>query len=183
MRIPTAIRVFGPAVPSYAELAAEAWALVFQADFRQTGLADRIEYAVRARRLSLAAQWERLQDINFFNYYRYYILPRLAPALAASLLALYLWDTASHTGPELWAIIQLMLLAVATASLWALLHWPQPLRDLVFAARYRAARLDRERQLLSPDGWNGWRAERRADGTYIMVPVDRHGTSRRPQPS
>jgi len=107
----------------------------------------------------------------------------LAPALAASLLALYLWDTASHTGPELWAIIQLMLLAVATASLWALLHWPQPLRDLVFAARYRAARLDRERQLLSPDGWNGWRAERRADGTYIMVPVDRHGTSRRPQPS
>ena len=180
MTVPRAIRVFGPAIPSYAELAAESWELAFSTKFAPNPLSERIEYALRARRLSKAAQWERLQDVNFLNYYRFFVLPRLAPALAVALLALYLWDPPHRSGPELWDIVRLLLLAIATASLWALLHWPQPLRDLVFAARYRAARLDRERQLLSPDGWNGWRAERLGDGRYVMVPVD--GLSRRTVP-
>jgi hypothetical protein len=177
----TAIRVFGPDVPSYAELAAESWELAFRTGSRQNSLSDRIEYALRAHRLSSAAQWERLKEINFFNYYRGYVLPRLVPALASALLGLYLWDLPDRAGPEFWIIIRLMLLAVAAASLWALLYWPKPLRDLVFAAQYRKARLDRERQLLSPEGWNGWRAERRGDGSYVMVPVE--GLSRRTVPA
>jgi hypothetical protein len=171
LTVPRTIRVFGPAIPSYAELAAESWELALSTRFAPNPLSERIEYALRARRLAKAAQWERLQDVNFFNYYRFYILPRMVPAVGAALLALYLWDPPHRNGPELWDIVRLLLLAVAGASFWALLHWPRPLRDLVFAARYRAARLDRERQLLSPDGWNGWRAERLRDGRYVMVPV------------
>lgn len=168
----TPIRVFGPAIPSYAELAAESWGLALSPHLPQGTLGDRLEHAIRGHRLSNAARWERMGEVHFFNYFCHYAVPRLAPALAASLLAVYLWDMPDRAGPELWAIVQLLLLAVAAASLWALIYWPQPRRDMVFAARYRAARLERQRQLLSPDGWNGWRAERCGDGSYVMVPVE-----------
>jgi len=168
----TPIRVFGPAIPSYAELAAESWQLALRLRFRKDTLADRLDYAVRAHRLSNAAQWERWREVHFLSYYRNYVLPRLAPALAASLLAIYLLDRSHPAGPQIWVVVQLLLVAVAAASLWALLYWPQPRRDLAFATQYRAARLERERQLLSPDGLNGWRAERCGDGTYVMVPVE-----------
>ncbi len=174
MSASTSFRVFGPAIPSYAELAAESWRLGLRLRLREDTLADRLAYVVRAHRLSNAAQWERLGEVHFLSYYRHYALPRLAPALGASLLAIYLLDPSRPAGPQIWVIVQLLLVAVAAASLWAVLYWPQPRRDLVFAARYRAARLERDRQLLSPHGWNGWRAERRGDGRYVMVPVE-HG--------
>jgi hypothetical protein len=169
----TPIRIFGTTTPSYDELAAESWDLAFGRTFPEDTLRDRLEYALRARRLSNAAQWEQLGEVHFKGYYRHYILARLAPTLAAVFLALYLWEMPDRAGPRLWVIVQLLALALAAGSLWAVLHWPQPLRDLAFAARYRASRVERERQLLSPHGWNGWRAERRADGSYVMVSVER----------
>jgi hypothetical protein len=168
----TSFRVFGPSMPSYAELAAESWWLALRLRVGDDTLGDRLAYIVRAHRLSNAAQWERLGEVHFLTYYRHYVLPRLAPALGASLLAIYLLDPSRPAGPQIWVIVQLLLVAVAMASLWALLYWPQPRRDMVFAARYRATRVERDRQLLSPDGWNGWRAERRGDGRYVIVPVE-----------
>jgi hypothetical protein len=158
-------------MPSYRELAAESWELAFGRGFPEDTLRDRLEYALRAHRLSCAARWQQLGDVQFNRYYQHYILPRLAPGLAAGLLTVYLLEMPDRSGPQVSVIAQLLLLAVAAASVWALLHWPRPQRDLAFAAQYRASRVERERQLLSPDGWNGWRAERRPDGSYVMVPV------------
>ena len=172
----TPIRIFGHATPTYDELASESWELAFGSGFPEDTLRDRLEYARRAHRLSSAAQWQRLGELQFAGYYRQYILPRLVPALAAALVGVYLWERPDPTGPEAWTLVQLLVLAFATASLWAILHWPQPQRDLAFAAHYRASRVERERQLLSPHGWNGWRAERRPDGSYVMVPVQIGGT-------
>ena len=172
----TPIRIFGNATPTYDELASESWELALGRGFPEDTLRDRLEYARRAHRLSKAAQWQRLGEVHFGGYYRQYILPRLTPALAAALVGVYLWERPDPAGPEAWIVVQLLVLAFATASLWAILHWPQPQRDLVFAAHYRASRVERERQLLSPHGWNGWRAERRPDGSYVMVPVQIGGT-------
>lgn len=165
----TPIRIFGNTVPSYEDLAAESWELAFGRGFPEDTLRDRLEYAFRAHRLACAARWQRLGGLHFNGYYRGYVLARLAPALAATLLALYLWEMPDVAGPRPWVIAQLLLLAIATASVWGVLHWPQPRRDLAYASQYRASRVERERQLLSPDGWNGWRAERRPDGSYVMV--------------
>lgn len=168
----TRIRIFGASTPSYDELAAESWELALRKRFPEDTLRDRVEYAVRACRLSSAAQWQQLGELHFAGYYRRFILTRLAPSLAVILLALYLWETAHTAGPQAWVLVELLAVSLASASLWAVLHWPQPRRDLAFAAQYRAARLERERQLLSPQGWNGWRAEVRSDGSYVMVPVE-----------
>lgn len=173
----TPIRIFGTPTPSYQELAGESWALALGRGFPEDTLRDRLEYARRAIRLSNAARWERLGELHFEGYYRYYILPRLTPGVAAALLAVYLLERPDKAGPEAWVVIQLLVLGFVTASLWGLLHWPQPQRDLAFASQYRASRAERERQLLSPHGWNGWRAEQRPDGSYVMVPVPVAATS------
>jgi hypothetical protein len=167
----TPIRIFGTPTPSYKALARESWALALGRGFPEDTLRDRLEYARRAVRLSNAARWLQLGELHFEGYYRYYILPRLTPGVAAALLAVYLWERPDKGGPEAWVVIQLLVLAFATATLWGILHWPQPQRDLAFASQYRASRAERERQLLSPHGWNGWRAEQRPDGSYVMVPV------------
>ena len=172
----TPIRIFGTCTPSYDELASESWELAFGKGFPEDTLRDRLEYAFRAHRLSRAAHWQRLGGLDFGGYYRQYILPRLAPALAAALVGVYLWERPDPAGPQAWTLVQLLVLAFVAATLWAILHWPQPQRDLAFAAHYRASRVERERQLLSADGWNGWRAERRPDGSYVMVQIGATGT-------
>jgi hypothetical protein len=69
-----------------------------------------------------------------------------------------------------------LVVAVVCALAWGVTWWPQPRQDVVFAESYRRGRMERQRQLLSPEGWEGWRLEQQHDGRYLWVRVAQGGS-------
>jgi hypothetical protein len=65
------------------------------------------------------------------------------------------------------ALVSIFFGLLFTAGWRARLRW-----ELAWAEAYRQNRLEIERQLFSPAGYRGWRAMRKPDGSYTLVPPD-----------
>jgi hypothetical protein len=65
------------------------------------------------------------------------------------------------------ALVSTFLGLLFTAGWRARLRW-----ELAWAEAYRHNRLEIERQLFSPEGYRGWRAIRKPDGSHTLIPPE-----------
>jgi hypothetical protein len=162
--------------PSFRELAVESWASARRNHFKDTTLRDRLGFALAAIRLHHAARWQVLGVRTFGQYLTRYVLPRLAPGYGTVGLGWYLWSTWDAEGLSWPGILIVLSVALIGALAWGIIYWPQPRTDVAFAEEFRHRRMERQRQLLSSEGWQGWRLEQQLDGRYLFVPVAREGS-------
>jgi hypothetical protein len=167
--------VFGHQQPTFGVLAREAFELARRKHYVDDTLVDRWRYLRSALRLRRAAYWTRLAPVTAGRFISHHLLLRITPKVAAGLLAWYLLSPSIPQEPVR-VLLGVTALSIVSALLWGVVGYRRPRADLAWAERYRLKRQQREQQLLSPEGWKGWRLHRDTDGQWLLRPVERGGT-------
>jgi hypothetical protein len=171
----TPLHIYVDREPTFRELAEEQWGVARHRYFDDDTWRDRLQYAASAWRLRSAAKWAALEPVTFIRYFGRHVLLRVVPITTLGLFILYLFaawgqapDGAGSSAPE---IVNLLIFGGLLGTGWGLARWRSVNPTLAWAKRFRANLLVRQRQLLSDEGWEGWRLIRRDRG-YVYVRVD-----------
>jgi hypothetical protein len=168
--------VFSDQQPAFGLLAREAFELARHKHYADDTLLDRWQFLRSALRLRRAAYWTRLAPMTAGRFIKHHLLLRVTPKLAAALLLWYILSPGPAQEP-LGVLLTVAALSSVLALLWGITAYARALADLTWAKNYRQTRYEREQQLLSPDGWKGWRLERDTDGHYVLRPLEPEGSA------
>ena len=170
----TPIHVYLDRVPTFGELASQAWHLAIKQHFKSDTPWDRLVYGRDCFRLRRAARLARYRPLTFTRYFVRSVVLRTVPLIALLFLLLSARDAFRRgllgTGASPADFLVLLAVSAGLGTVWGLLRWPSARATLAWADAYREGFMDRQRQLLSPTGWRGWRLVRVEDG-YLYVQI------------
>jgi hypothetical protein len=173
--LPTPWLMLEGRVPSYGDLASEAYGLARRGTFPDT-LADRLEYWRNARRLIKASRWARFDGWRYKRFLVEIGVLRYGFAifcLPAALLAVdAIKDERTLPLGFLWVLTLFASLSGVIGVAIAASIWSRRKEDVEWAETYRKRRLDVDERLRSPQGYEGWRAVKKPDGSWEFLPVD-----------
>jgi hypothetical protein len=164
------LHIYGEHTPTFEELSKEFLELGRRKHYEGDTWVDRLTYLRQGLLLHRAAYWQRLTPLRFAPFGLRHVLRRVAPRFACVLLAWYLL-TSQLPDQKPGVLLSVAVYSLVFAVVWSPIAWVSAQWTLAWAERLRTARQERERQLCSPEGWQGWRAVPAQDGGWELTPV------------
>jgi hypothetical protein len=166
--------------PTFADLSNEAFGLARTGMFESPTKWRRLQYYVTGWRLRRvhkwhhAAEWSTLTALWRLGFRRYGIL--LFWPLALILLLERGFEPFGSVADLLLTLAVLALMATALGGMVMSAWWPMLKHDVRWAEQYRRNRLEWERDMMSPSGYQGWHAVRDSTGGWALERLDKSAT-------
>jgi len=166
--------------PTFTDLSNEAFGLARTGMFENPTKARRLQYYVIAWRLRRvhkwhhAAEWSALTALWRLGFCRYGMM-LFWPLAVVLLLKRVLAPHGSVADLPL-TLAVLAFIATALGGMVVSAWWPMLKHDVRWAEQYRRERLDWERDMMSPSGYQGWHAVRDSKGGWVLERIDKSAT-------